>query len=45
MTIQIQIRNTAQKVKGSLYKVRIFFLKIGQYGYQNIRIFTLISKN
>jgi hypothetical protein len=35
----------SQNFKGSLYKgQKFFFLKMGQYGYQKIRIFTLISK-
>jgi hypothetical protein len=35
----------SQNFKSLLYKGQKFFsLKIGQYGYQKIRIFTLISK-
>jgi hypothetical protein len=34
-----------KKINSLLCKIRkIFSLKIGQYGYQKIRIFTLISK-
>jgi hypothetical protein len=35
-----------KKVRSSLYSIRseIFFIEIGQNGYQKIRIFTLISK-